>query len=148
MLLSNLFYSLAGLCLKVALREANPENGYFWEVIGTLVAAGAILLFWSGGRARMRDMLTGVRTLAYAGCAFNEVIANVGGLVLTTALTAGTLAGVTTLYATQPLFVVPFISLTNWLHHDSVASENHSHALLPRWSIIVTVIIGIYFLST
>ena len=48
MLLSNVFHSLAGLSLKVALQEATPENGYFWEVVGSILVGGRF--FPSGHR--------------------------------------------------------------------------------------------------
>jgi drug/metabolite transporter (DMT)-like permease len=147
MLLGNVFHTLAGLLTKVVLTEATPDNGYFWCAVGGLVTGGLILLFWPAGRQRMRAMLTGVGLRAYAGSASNEIIANVSGLILTTALARGPLAPVSTLAATQPLFIGLFVWLERRLRHDAPVGTPKGQALLPRWLIMILIIVGVYLLG-
>lgn len=146
-LLANILHSLAGLYLKIILKSANVGNGYFWEAMGGVVTAMSILLIWKEGRQRIKQMLLKVRRWAYVGSACNEIIANIGGLILTTAFATGPLAGVTTLYATQPLFIPPFIWLANRLRPAAITPESREGALLPRGAIVLFLLSGIYFLG-
>jgi uncharacterized membrane protein len=147
MLLANVFRTMADLLMKISLRENTPEQGYFWQAIGALILAGAILGLWPRGRIRMKVMLMTANRRSFSASILNEFTANLAGLILTTALASGILAGVSTLNATQPLFIVPLVGLANWVRPGSVAKEDQNNGYVPRWTISIVIVIGISLLQ-
>jgi hypothetical protein len=59
----------------------------------------------------------------------------------------GTLGLVTTLAATQPLFVLAFIRIVNHIKKDHIEDSSYGKTFIKRFLLIAVIILGVFLIS-
>ena len=147
MLVSTVITSLSYALQKYLLLKTTFLTIYFWARIGDIVT---VLLLMILIRKWLIEFVSNVKLmfgkLLYLNV-FNELINSSALLLLILAYSSGPLSLVSTLAATQPLFVLMFVMLANSLFKNLVTDSSTGRVVIRRLILITIIILGVFLIS-
>jgi drug/metabolite transporter (DMT)-like permease len=146
MLLGCIFSSVSQLLLKLALDDISVENGFFWPRLGVFGGALVILVFPSI-RQQLRVSVRGIGVQTNVLILVSEIFALGAVYALTLAFDRGPLALVSTVPATQILFIMFFVWTVNRIQTGTIPDVTDPSVFVKRLMLVSMIICGVYLLS-